>query len=181
MKGYWLFQDIETWHFSNGLPWQTLTKFVQRFRNKNKAPGLRLWWSIHAKMQEKKISAEDAQLANEDKTGERLRNEAWAPTPGCLCVQHQVMSQHPYLHLREEDKAGFIAWVCPGSKGMPLCTTSNKWRASKSLGWCHFLHRVSQPWPFSWDFSYLPAGMQLASPILAGTSQLREQLIFLSS
>lgn len=34
---------------------------------------------------------------------------------------------------------------------MPLCTTSNKWRSSKPLGWCHFLHRVSQPWPFSWD------------------------------
>lgn len=35
-------------------PAMALTKFVQGFRNKNNAPGLRLWWSIHTKMQEKK-------------------------------------------------------------------------------------------------------------------------------
>lgn len=78
-----------------------------------------------------------------------MRRELPLLVASVLSIRLSLM--HPYLQHRKEDKAGFVVRVCPGRKGMPLCTTSNKWRSSKSLGWCHFLPRVSQPWPFSWD------------------------------
>lgn len=108
MKGYRLFQDIETWHFPCSLPWQTLTKIVQGFRNKKEIlQDCGCHGSFMLKSR-KKISTEDALSASEAKIGERLRNEAWAPTPGCLCAQHQVKPHAPLLTAQE----GGQSWLC---------------------------------------------------------------------